>query len=120
MRQAPTMVILRWLLVCSVLLGCTGSHQPPKAMVPPQNTDQNRIWTGPSPTYPREAMTGHWEGTVVLRVVVGSDCHPTAISLAETSGHEILDQAVLNVANKWTFRQDRVGTNTVKFVFQMQ
>ena len=112
--------MLGGLLPGAVLAACTGPHPSPIATATQEQTERNRIWFGPHPVYPAEALANHWEGTVVARVVVGPDCRATELAIAQTSGHDCLDQEVLRVADKWTFRGDRIGTNDVKITFTLR
>lgn len=59
----------------------------------------------PSPTYPRDAIRGNLQGTVILEVLVDVDGKPLKVSIHASSGHRILDQeAVRHVLRRWTFR----------------
>lgn len=58
-----------------------------------------------SPRYPRDAIRGGLEGTVMLQVLVGVDGKPIEVALHRSSGHRVLDQeAVRHVLRQWTFR----------------
>jgi protein TonB len=47
--------------------------------------------------YPPRARESGWEGRVTLRVVVAQAGAPVALSLARSSGHELLDEAALEM-----------------------
>lgn len=58
-----------------------------------------------SPRYPRDAIRGGLEGTVMLKVLVDVDGKPIEVTLHRSSGHRVLDQeAVRHVLRQWTFR----------------
>jgi len=57
----------------------------------------------PRPAYPRQAKREHWEGTTVLRVLVQPSGKPAAIKVAQSSGHDVLDDAAKDAVNGWTF-----------------
>ena len=45
--------------------------------------------------YPSQAMASGWEGSADIRVEVGSDGRPRAVTVARSSGREMLDRAAL-------------------------
>jgi TonB family protein len=104
------------LMPASILLGCSGSNQQAADSLPQQNVP---FGPGPKPIpyYPELAARNDWEGTVVLRVVVGSDCRASAVEVAQSSGHGILDDAAKECVRKWTFLPNEIGTNmeTIRF-----
>lgn len=50
--------------------------------------------------YPRVAMDNSWEGTAVVRMVIGADGMIASLSVKTASGHEILDQQALDMIRK--------------------
>jgi len=54
--------------------------------------------------YPREAVAQHQQGTVILRVLVGTDGIPQAIEIEKSSGSRILDNAARDAVRRWTFQ----------------
>jgi TonB family protein len=52
--------------------------------------------------------------TVVLQFKVGSDGRASSVEVAQSSGHEILDEAAKECLTKWMFRSDEIGTNTMQ------
>lgn len=57
----------------------------------------------PRPDYPHQAKRMGWEGRVVLRVEVLSNGSVGAVSVAKSSGHELLDEAALEAVRHWKF-----------------
>jgi len=58
----------------------------------------------PPPAYPFRGRRAGYEGTVLLTVEVGADGSVLAVSLKESSGYGILDQAAIEtVEKKWRF-----------------
>ncbi|MEY4878709.1 MAG: Gram-negative bacterial TonB protein C-terminal [Pseudomonadota bacterium] len=51
----------------------------------------------PAAEYPQEALVANQEGAVVLRATIGLDAKMTNVSVVETSGHPILDDAAVLV-----------------------
>ncbi len=61
--------------------------------------------SAPAPTYPREALLGGIEGTVVLKVLVDVDGKPLSVEIERSSGNRRLDDAARRqVLRKWMFR----------------
>jgi periplasmic protein TonB len=61
--------------------------------------------SAPAPTYPREALLGGIEGTVVLKVLVDVDGKPLSVEIERSSGNRKLDDAARRqVLRKWMFR----------------
>jgi protein TonB len=50
--------------------------------------------------YPRAAMDNNWEGRVVVRMVVGANGMISSISIATSTGHELLDKQALDMIQK--------------------
>ena len=58
----------------------------------------------PAPPYPRMAANRNIEGTVVLRIRVDARGAPTEVSVEQSSGSSLLDQAALKfVKARWRF-----------------
>lgn len=59
----------------------------------------------PDPPYPSLAKRRGWEGTVMLRVLVGADGRPREVRVLRSSGHSILDTSAQDqVLNRWRFQ----------------
>ncbi|MCE3001619.1 MAG: energy transducer TonB [Xanthomonadaceae bacterium] len=74
----------------------------------------------PQPDYPRAALKSRAEGTVLLRVRVGSDGLPVSVAIARSSGHPALDDAARRqVLRHWRFQpalRDGVAVEAVGLV----
>jgi periplasmic protein TonB len=55
----------------------------------------------PAPGYPYQARKRGAEGRVVLRLEVGADGRVTAVSIHESSGHDVLDRAAVEALSRW-------------------
>lgn len=69
----------------------------------------------PRPDYPAQAKRMGWEGRVVLRVEVLANGSAGAVSIAKSSGHEILDEAALEAVRRWKFvpaKRDGTAVNS--------
>ena len=58
---------------------------------------------GEPPVYPVRARRLGLEGRVVVRVAVGADGRAAEVTVAESSGHAMLDEAALAAVRTWTF-----------------
>lgn len=54
--------------------------------------------------YPREAIAQHQQGTVILRVLVGTDGIAQAVEIEKSSGSRSLDNAARDAVRRWTFQ----------------
>ena len=58
----------------------------------------------PAPSYPSDALRNGETGKVVVRIEVGADGEPTAVSVVSRSGSRSLDRAAMQAAKRWRFR----------------
>jgi protein TonB len=79
---------------------------------------------GPPPVYPKDALDGGLEGRVCLSVTVAADGSVSAVAVAKSSGHEILDDAAVRAVKRgWSFQpalkngKPAPGTIAVTFEF---
>jgi protein TonB len=79
---------------------------------------------GPAPVYPKDALDGGLEGRVSLSVTIAADGSVSAVGVAKTSGHKLLDEAAVRAVKRgWTFQpalkngKPAAGTMTVTFEF---
>lgn len=56
-----------------------------------------------NPEYPSEARANHLEGDVLLRITISVEGKVSNVEVAESSGHDILDEAAVNAVSKWRF-----------------
>jgi TonB family protein len=68
------------------------------------------------PPYPRRAREMGWEGTVVLRLQVHADGTVGEVSVQQSAGHDLLDQAAMNAAKGWSFAPQMDGAFAVPAV----
>jgi protein TonB len=57
----------------------------------------------PPPVYPLAARRRGHEGTVIVRVEIGSDGGCRQAALKQGSGHALLDRAAVDAVRKWRF-----------------
>jgi protein TonB len=53
--------------------------------------------------YPPESLRNHEQGTVMLRVLVGTDGIPQTVEIAKSSGWSRLDRAARDAVTHWSF-----------------
>lgn len=58
----------------------------------------------PAMKYPADAQRNGETGTVVVRIEVGTDGEPTAVTVVSRSGSRSLDRAAVQAAKRWRFR----------------
>ena len=58
----------------------------------------------PAPRYPTDALRNGESGTVIVRIEVGADGEPIAVSVVGRSGSRSLDRAAVQAAKRWRFR----------------
>lgn len=61
----------------------------------------------PAPKYPPAARRERQEGVVLLAVEVGTNGRPTAVTVKQSSGVAILDEAAVSAVRRWTFEPAR-------------
>jgi protein TonB len=74
---------------------------PPQATLPRASGagyDRN-----PRPSYPYEARRRGMEGTVLLLVEILESGRPDRITIKQSSGHSLLDEAAKGAVRRWTF-----------------
>lgn len=80
----------------------------------------------PRPTYPRAARRMGMEGRVVLEVTVGAEGRAQEVTVAESSGHGVLDRAARRAVRRWRFEPARAAgqavasTTTVPVRFELR
>lgn len=74
-----------------------------------------RIAKTTRPHIPKEIMTKHETGVVVIRVAYGADGKVTSATLADDSPQKAREivQATLDAVKQWTFEPERVGGHAV-------
>ncbi|AZU17196.1 energy transducer TonB [Xanthomonas citri pv. fuscans] len=71
----------------------------------PIEAGQLQYLSSPAPSYPAAALRAGQQGTVLLRVLVGTDGRPAEVSVQTSSGHRMLDLAARSqVLRNWRFQ----------------
>ena len=63
----------------------------------------------PPPRYPQVARQNGWEGVTVLRVEIEATGKPNAVTVKQSSGHTVLDEAAVAAVRDWKFVPARAG-----------
>lgn len=66
-------------------------------------TKPARALSNPNPAYPPEAVRQRLEGRVILSVTIAVSGVVTKVIVAESCGHQVLDQAALDAVRQWRF-----------------
>ncbi|MCQ8104076.1 energy transducer TonB [Methylomonas sp. SURF-2] len=67
----------------------------------------------PKPEYPAIARSRAWQGKVLLRVKVSAEGLSDAVTVEQSSGHEILDESAVEAVKKWRFIPAKRGDTPV-------
>jgi protein TonB len=67
----------------------------------------------PKPKYPSVARSRGWTGKVILQVRVSAEGEAEQVTVAQSSGHEILDEAAINAVEGWRFTPAKRGDTPV-------
>jgi len=83
--------------------------EPPPAAVSIISMEQPTYLRNPAPPYPIEARRAKWEGTVLISVEVSAAGRVITATVADSSGHPILDKAALSTVQRWRFSPARLA-----------
>ena len=80
----------------------------------------NPNYAGACPiAYPERARKRNQEGTVVIHALIGPDGKPIEVTVAESSGHRLLDEAARDAIADCAFVPQRVGGQAVKAIVEI-
>lgn len=79
-----------------------------------------RLLSGQPPRYPVESRRKKEEGTVRLRVMLGTDGKVETISVASSSGFPRLDKAALDAVRRWRWTPTLRGGEPVKVLGELE
>ncbi len=72
----------------------------------------------PHPDYPLEARRLHLSGRgIVLGIVDAKTGHLTSVKMEQSTGHSILDDAVLRAFRQWTFRPGTIRQLRIPVIY---
>lgn len=77
----------------------------PRSLVDPLR--ENFISVEPRPQYPFEAKRLYLSGSGVYRAYINANGKVTAVGVVKSSGHRILDEAVVQAAIRWKAKPGR-------------
>jgi protein TonB len=85
------------------------------------NSENNSHGYFPKPNYPPSELAARHQGTVLLAVVVNPSGKARSVTVAESSGSPLLDNAALEkVRNDWDFGPGQIRYFNVPLVFQIK
>ncbi|MEM7518001.1 MAG: energy transducer TonB, partial [Planctomycetota bacterium] len=67
------------------------------------------ILSAPAPSYPKRAIRLGQEGAVTCRILVDATGIVKSVSVAESSGHRLLDEAAIAAVQTWSFAPGRLA-----------
>ena len=68
----------------------------------------------PKPIYPAFAKRTGMQGTVILKVLVSREGTALKVGIAQSSGHDILDESAIDAIKQWRFVPARAGDSPVE------
>jgi protein TonB len=93
---------------------------PPLPIAPPpapEPVTEPRGYAGylnnPEPSYPPAAQKHGLQGKVVLKIHVSASGHPDNVSIAKSSGYDILDAAAVKAVTTWVFEPAKRGQKPI-------
>ena len=82
-------------------------------------TKPARAISNPNPVYPPDAVKQKLEGLVTLSVTIAASGEVTRVTIAESCGHEVLDQAALDAVCQWQFSPATQGGKPVEWTARL-
>ena len=80
----------------------------------------NPNYAGACPiSYPERARRRNQEGTVVIHALIGPDGKPIEVTVAQSSGHSLLDKAAQEAISHCAFVPQQVGGRGVKAIVEI-
>jgi protein TonB len=67
----------------------------------------------PKPKYPSVARTQGWQGNVILKVLVSANGNSEQVTVVQSSGHDLLDQAAVDAVKQWRFVPAKRGDTAI-------
>ena len=83
---------------------------------PPAVIEEAETLDAPAPAYPRQALRKRQEGTAVLLADVRADGTVEKVHVESSSGFALLDDAALDVLERWRFKPRVTSDGTRPFV----
>ena len=78
-----------------------------------------RLIKSERPDYPQEARKQGWEGTVVLRITVGTGGDVGNVNIQESSGFAELDESAAQSVKTWEFDPAKLGDDPISSVVDL-
>ena len=82
-------------------------------------TKPARALSNPNPAYPPEAVQQRLEGRVILSVTIAASGAVTKVTVAESCGHKVLDQAAQDAVRRWRFSPATRGGKPVEWTARL-
>ena len=79
---------------------------PPRVELPSSDADYLQ---NPKPPYPRLSKKLNEQGTVVMRVLIGSNGEPMKAEIGKSSGFDRLDESAATTVMKWRYAPGKRG-----------
>ncbi len=100
----------------SAEVGCRPPSEPPEdradAGAAEESVAAAPVHT-PEPPYPPLARRRGWSGRGVIEFKIAVDGACCDVRIVESTGHQILDDAMVDAVSRWRFQPERVGDQAV-------
>ena len=90
-----------------------GEPEPEPETEPVREQKPARLIKSERPDYPQTARQQGWEGTVVLRITVGTGGNVEKVAIQESSGFPELDESAAQSAQTWKFDPAKDGKDPI-------
>ncbi len=90
-----------------------GEPEPEPETEPVREQKPARLIKSERPDYPQTARSQGWEGTVVLRIIVGTGGNVEKVAIQESSGFPELDESAAQSAQTWKFDPAKDGEDPI-------
>jgi TonB family protein len=78
------------------------------------------VYYAPRPEYPQSARKQHLEGTGIAEIQIKPDGSVASVNMLRSTGHKILDEAVIHGFLGWRFRAHSVKVVRVPIQYRMR
>jgi len=73
----------------------------------------------PYPVYPKVCVENHWEDTVVIKYVIGTDGHVHDVSITQRPYRKEFEAATVDAIRQWIFRPLVVDGEPMEVVHEL-
>jgi periplasmic protein TonB len=105
------------MLLAAMVLQPVRADEKPKMVVISGREMGKKVTHREKPDYPPEAVSKHIEGTVRLKLIIGTDGAPRQLQVI--SGQPLLVKAALDAVRKWRWEPTTINEQPVEVVTEV-